>query len=104
MKQNLGVKFLQPYFNNQFFYYFIILLPILMANCKWKKAEENKDLSKSVIIGSDTIALLANPEKLNGKQLSLIYCQKCHSYPDPSLLPKNLWKEGVLPEMAFRMG
>jgi hypothetical protein len=32
------------------------------------------------------------------------YCSSCHVFPDPSLLDKKTWKEGVLPEMAFRMG
>ena len=31
-------------------------------------------------------------------------CALCHLLPDPAELPKKIWKEGVLPEMAMRMG
>ena len=31
-------------------------------------------------------------------------CSSCHKFPDPSLLDKKTWKEGVLPEMAYRLG
>ncbi|GAB3970796.1 hypothetical protein GCM10028806_19460 [Spirosoma terrae] len=42
--------------------------------------------------------------QLTGKQLSQSYCSRCHQYPDPSLLDKETWKRGVLPQMALRMG
>ena len=32
------------------------------------------------------------------------YCSNCHLFPDPSLLSKQVWLKGVLPQMAFRMG
>lgn len=31
-------------------------------------------------------------------------CSSCHMLPKINALPKNIWKEGVLPEMAARMG
>ncbi|MHA8052959.1 FG-GAP repeat domain-containing protein [Aquirufa sp. OSTEICH-129A] len=31
-------------------------------------------------------------------------CSSCHKFPDPSLLDKKTWKEGVLPEMGYRLG
>ena len=31
-------------------------------------------------------------------------CSSCHKFPDPTLLDKTTWKEGVLPEMAYRLG
>lgn len=31
-------------------------------------------------------------------------CSACHLFPDPSLLDKKTWQQGVLPEMALRMG
>jgi hypothetical protein len=88
---------------NNFFHFIVFFFLLFLFNCKGKKTEEDKKTSH-VVIGTDTIAILSNTSKLDGKQLSLIYCQSCHSYPDPSLLPKTIWKEGVLPEMAFRMG
>jgi len=39
-----------------------------------------------------------------GKQLAARYCQSCHLLPDPSLLDKNSWTTGVLPNMGPRLG
>lgn len=38
------------------------------------------------------------------ERLAKIHCASCHEYPDPSMLDKKTWTNGVLPEMAFRMG
>lgn len=46
----------------------------------------------------------ANSEVLKGRQLSLSHCSSCHTFPDPSLLPKKLWSESVLPAMAPHLG
>ncbi len=32
------------------------------------------------------------------------YCSGCHLTPNPSNIPKNIWEENVLPEMAARLG
>ncbi len=40
----------------------------------------------------------------NGKVLAAKYCQSCHLLPDPSLLDSKRWEEGVLPNMAPRLG
>jgi len=37
-------------------------------------------------------------------QLATAYCGGCHLYPEPSLLPRSVWKKSVLPEMAKRLG
>lgn len=39
-----------------------------------------------------------------GERVARQYCGSCHLFPEPSLLDKNAWETGVLPEMAFRMG
>lgn len=39
-----------------------------------------------------------------GKKLSAIHCSGCHSYPEPSLLPKQTWKEQTLPHMGPQLG
>jgi hypothetical protein len=31
-------------------------------------------------------------------------CSSCHLFPKPELLTKDVWKNGVFPEMAFRIG
>lgn len=41
---------------------------------------------------------------LKGKTLAESYCGACHAYPSPSLLPKAIWKNKVLPQMAAYMG
>jgi hypothetical protein len=39
-----------------------------------------------------------------GRLLAEQKCSLCHLVPQPGLLTKEKWKEGVLPFMAFRMG
>jgi hypothetical protein len=47
----------------------------------------------------------AEPEKkMDGQSLARKNCSSCHQFPDPSLLNKESWKNGVLPQMKFRMG
>lgn len=41
---------------------------------------------------------------VEGEQLARKYCGSCHLFPDPALLSKSVWKNSVLPQMAFRMG
>lgn len=43
-------------------------------------------------------------EHIDGKQLSIIYCQSCHAYPEPEELNKETWKEVVLPRMGQMLG
>ncbi|MEM6346660.1 MAG: VCBS repeat-containing protein [Bacteroidota bacterium] len=40
----------------------------------------------------------------SGKELAEIYCARCHQYVSPELLPKEVWKQDVLPYMGARMG
>ena len=39
-----------------------------------------------------------------GKALAHQYCQSCHILPEPGLLDKKTWIEGVLPHMGPRLG
>jgi hypothetical protein len=39
-----------------------------------------------------------------GEQLARAYCASCHLFPEPRLLDKKTWEEGVLPQMAQRLG
>ncbi len=43
------------------------------------------------------------PEK-KAEQLYSTHCGSCHMLPSPQDLPKHLWRDAVLPEMAARMG
>jgi hypothetical protein len=38
------------------------------------------------------------------KRLAEQHCGSCHVFPEPQLLPKEIWANSVLPNMAFRMG
>lgn len=40
----------------------------------------------------------------NEAKIATAYCSSCHNFPEPSLLPKNIWMEKVLPEMGLRLG
>jgi hypothetical protein len=50
------------------------------------------------------ILFSCNSGKQEPEQLAKQYCSSCHAFPEPSLLDKKTWANGVLPQMAFRMG
>jgi hypothetical protein len=39
-----------------------------------------------------------------GHALARRHCVSCHQFPEPALLDKQTWKQGVLPMMALRLG
>lgn len=39
-----------------------------------------------------------------GETLAKQYCASCHLFPEPQLLDKKTWQDGVLPNMAMRLG
>ena len=39
-----------------------------------------------------------------GEALAKQYCQSCHAFPEPGLLPQNVWKYSTLPYMAVMLG
>jgi FG-GAP-like repeat len=41
---------------------------------------------------------------LSGETLAKTYCASCHLFPEPNLLDKATWQNGVLPKMYARMG
>lgn len=43
-------------------------------------------------------------QKPQGRKLAELYCSACHLFPEPDLLDKKTWLEGVLPQMSIRMG
>jgi hypothetical protein len=44
------------------------------------------------------------PQEDAGKKLAASYCASCHQFPEPALLPKEIWKTSVLPVMSNFMG
>ena len=39
-----------------------------------------------------------------GKNLAKVHCASCHLYSDPSILPRRVWGEKILPNMGLKMG
>ena len=39
----------------------------------------------------------------SGERLAHSYCAACHTFPEPALLDKNTWRNGVLPQMIERL-
>lgn len=45
-----------------------------------------------------------SPSDEEGAKLAKVYCSSCHQYPDPMLLPRDIWVNKILPEMGLRLG
>ncbi|MBG48254.1 MAG: hypothetical protein CML05_08210 [Pseudozobellia sp.] len=60
---------------------------------------------RSFLVIGITLFIGCTPSKKD-RQVALFdsYCASCHMAPDINSLPKHLWKNKVLPEMAARMG
>lgn len=64
-------------------------------------------MRKTVVLSILSLLLLTHsrcgqPEKASA--LHANHCGSCHEAPAPAALPKSVWKETVLPEMAARLG
>ncbi len=54
---------------------------------------------------TDTNSLsTAQTAALSDQALAVAVCSGCHLFPEPQLLPKDIWQKGVLPRMAMRLG
>ncbi|MCF2503029.1 VCBS repeat-containing protein [Dyadobacter sp. CY107] len=67
------------------YYFFLISVYLCLCNISCGK----KNASESVA---------------EGKALAAKYCSNCHQLPDPALLDKSTWINGVLPAMAEQLG
>ena len=57
-----------------------------------------------LLLGSFMLSCHSVSEQQQKKALYNDYCGRCHLVPNPSNIPKNIWADHVLPEMASRMG
>jgi hypothetical protein len=57
-----------------------------------------------VLIALISILLSCESVEEKEKRLAEQHCGSCHVFPEPQLLPKEIWANSVLPNMAFRMG
>jgi len=53
---------------------------------------------------SAKLFISCNSEVPEGEVLAKTHCSSCHLFPEPGLLPKNVWEHGTLPYMAIYLG
>jgi hypothetical protein len=56
------------------------------------------------IAGTLAIFSCSRNEVERGESLAKKYCGTCHLFPEPKLLDKKTWADGVMPRMAFHLG
>lgn len=76
----------------------ITSVSLLSNSCNLKTKKDNKP-AEEADSGKKSDSL-----ELRGEKLALDYCQRCHQFPDPQLLDKKTWLNGVLPNMGWRLG
>lgn len=79
--------------------------PVGLIRCL-KKTETMRLIyitSLSILL-SITLYTCRESEVNKGRRLANKYCSACHLFPEPSLLDKKTWKNGVMPKMAFYLG
>ena len=80
---------------------FYCLLSCLIFCCSDTKKNSETDSEKKTT-SSEQWTLPVS--ELSGKELAWKYCSSCHAYVDPELLPKDTWKNDVLPVMGNMLG
>ena len=55
-------------------------------------------------LASSTLAGCTRTRTSDGARLARANCSVCHAFPEPALLDKKTWQDGVLPQMAIRVG
>lgn len=84
--------------------YFLLWSAVsFLGGCTGNPDQEKLDRER-VSIRQDALPDTTETLNLTGAQLAQAYCRACHAFPDPSLLDKQTWKNGVLPQMALRLG
>src|SRR6188508_1788140 len=56
------------------------------------------------VVGAIVLLLYSCNQSQKDERLARQACASCHLFPDPKLLDKRTWEDGVFPQMAFRMG
>jgi FG-GAP-like repeat len=57
-----------------------------------------------LFIGVETILQSCKSKTEDGEKLAKNYCGSCHLFPEPNMLPQNVWQYSTLPYMAIMMG
>jgi mono/diheme cytochrome c family protein len=79
--------------------YIICLVVLAVGTGIFVVGRSNTKNSRQLIGSADK-----KEETANGALLFTQYCGSCHLRPEPKHLPKNVWKDQVLPIMALKMG
>ena len=77
-------------------------LPVVLAGCILPALAE-VDVASGRTIVTQTI-LSAEADATAGRKSALQYCQACHLFTEPSLLPRAVWLDTMLPRMGVRLG
>jgi hypothetical protein len=62
---------------------------------------------KTLFFGSCLITVFSSFSHIGNetdRETAQKYCSGCHLFPEPQLLDKKTWRNGVLPNMAWRLG
>ena len=70
----------------------ICALYLTLTSCQ-RKIESDKSLGE-----------ISSTTDFSGFELAQKYCSSCHTFVDPELLPKSIWRNNVLPDMGNRLG
>jgi FG-GAP-like repeat len=70
--------------------FLIVSISLILWNCVGSNQSENY--------------VPPTPSNKSGEELAQAYCSSCHQFPNPALLDKATWENGVLPKMAYRLG
>lgn len=85
----------------------IILIGTLflaLLSCQNKGESDKKQLDVITIENPYFKQLPETGDDMTGKQLSEVYCQMCHKYPEPDLWSKIYWEKQILPAMETFLG
>lgn len=61
-------------------------------------------LSFIAVFGFELFTVSCSPDEKEGEALAKTYCGSCHLFPEPDLLPKNVWHYSTLPYMGILLG
>ncbi|MFD3000170.1 hypothetical protein ACFS7Z_07345 [Pontibacter toksunensis] len=81
-----------------------MLLCLAIVSACTGSADQGKLEEERVTLQGVTLPYTTETLHLTGQQLAQACCRTCHAFPEPELLDKKTWQQGVLPQMALRLG
>lgn len=77
---------------------------LLLLSCQNKGGADKKQLDVVSVENPYFKQLPETGDDMTGKQLSEVYCQMCHKFPEPDLWSKIVWEKQILPSMETFLG